>query len=156
MNFKKKFLLWVIFALLDPNPDPLTRLNPDPIRIRIRNPDGDSVSILRRVWKMFTHSHWKLSANFTCFYEDLNSILEQQLTDTFSIHSLHGSAVHGNFLITFPFCSLSWKFNWTLTNAVSVASAMAAAYLARSTSLCGSPILAIQVRAIFFSRTFKT
>jgi hypothetical protein len=33
--------LWVIFALLDP--DPLSRLNPDPIRIRIRirirNPD---------------------------------------------------------------------------------------------------------------------
>jgi hypothetical protein len=29
-------LLWVIFALLDP--DPLTRLNLDPIRIRIRNP----------------------------------------------------------------------------------------------------------------------
>jgi hypothetical protein len=39
MNFKKKFLLlWVIFALLDPDPDPLARLNPDPIRIRIRNP----------------------------------------------------------------------------------------------------------------------
>ncbi len=33
MNLKKKILLlWVIFALLDP--DPLTRLNPDPIRIR--------------------------------------------------------------------------------------------------------------------------
>jgi len=44
MNFEKKkiLLLWVIFALLDPDPDPLTRLNPDPIRIqirfRIRNP----------------------------------------------------------------------------------------------------------------------
>ncbi len=39
LNLKKKILLlWVIFALLDP--DPLTRLNPDPIRIRIliRNP----------------------------------------------------------------------------------------------------------------------
>ncbi len=33
MNLKKKILLlWVIFALLDP--DPLIRLNPDPIRIR--------------------------------------------------------------------------------------------------------------------------
>jgi hypothetical protein len=33
-------LLWVIFVLLDPDPDRLTRLNPDPmgIRIRIRNP----------------------------------------------------------------------------------------------------------------------
>jgi hypothetical protein len=33
--------LWVIFALLDPDPDmdPLTWLNPDPIRIRIRNTD---------------------------------------------------------------------------------------------------------------------
>jgi hypothetical protein len=38
MNCKKNLLLWVIFALLDPDPDPLTRLNPDPIRIRIRNP----------------------------------------------------------------------------------------------------------------------
>ncbi len=28
--------LWIIFAV--PDPDPLTRLNPDPIRIRIRNP----------------------------------------------------------------------------------------------------------------------
>ncbi len=26
------------FVLLDPDPDPLTRLNPDPVRIRIRNP----------------------------------------------------------------------------------------------------------------------
>jgi hypothetical protein len=26
---KKFLLLWVIFALLDPDPDPLTRLNPD-------------------------------------------------------------------------------------------------------------------------------
>jgi hypothetical protein len=41
MNLKKNFLLlWVIFALPDQNPDPLTRLNPDPIRNRIRNP-GD-------------------------------------------------------------------------------------------------------------------
>jgi hypothetical protein len=49
MNFKKKILLlWVIFALLDPDPDPLTRLNPDPIRIR--NPDsqgGKDVQLLR-------------------------------------------------------------------------------------------------------------
>ncbi len=34
--------MWVIFALLDP--DPLTRLNPDPIRIRIRNPAANSVA----------------------------------------------------------------------------------------------------------------
>jgi hypothetical protein len=35
MNFYKFFLLlWVTFALLDPDPGPLTRLNPDPIRIR--------------------------------------------------------------------------------------------------------------------------
>ncbi len=33
-------LLWVIFALLDPDPDPLTRLNSDPIGIRIRNPNS--------------------------------------------------------------------------------------------------------------------
>jgi hypothetical protein len=31
--------LWVIFALLDP--DPQTRLNTDPIRIRIPDPDPD-------------------------------------------------------------------------------------------------------------------
>jgi len=47
-------LLWVIFAILDPdpdskygtNPDPRTRLNPDPIRIRIRirNP-GISITV---------------------------------------------------------------------------------------------------------------
>jgi hypothetical protein len=36
---KKFLLLWVIFALLDPDPDPLTCLNPDLIRIRIRKPD---------------------------------------------------------------------------------------------------------------------
>ncbi len=31
MNFKKKILLlWDIFALLEPDPDPVTRLNPDP------------------------------------------------------------------------------------------------------------------------------
>jgi len=34
--------LWFIFALLDPDPDPLTRLSPDPIRIRIRNPSSNS------------------------------------------------------------------------------------------------------------------
>ncbi len=45
MKFVKKFLLlWVIFALLDPDPDPLTRLNPDPIGIRIRNP-GKNICI---------------------------------------------------------------------------------------------------------------
>jgi hypothetical protein len=39
MNFYNFFLLfWVIFALLDPDPDPLPRLNPDPVMIRIRNP----------------------------------------------------------------------------------------------------------------------
>jgi hypothetical protein len=45
MNFLNFFLLlWVIFALLDldPDPDPLTRLNPDPIGIRIRNPGGSA------------------------------------------------------------------------------------------------------------------
>jgi hypothetical protein len=30
-------ILWVNLALLDPDTDPLTRLNMDPIRIRIRN-----------------------------------------------------------------------------------------------------------------------
>jgi hypothetical protein len=39
---KNFLLLWVIFALLDP--DPLARLNPDPIRIRIRNPGSKPVT----------------------------------------------------------------------------------------------------------------
>jgi hypothetical protein len=45
--------LWVIFALLDP--DPLTRLNPDPIqiririRIRIRNPACVASTLLVRL-----------------------------------------------------------------------------------------------------------
>jgi hypothetical protein len=30
--------LWVIFALLDPDPDPATHINADLMRIRIRNP----------------------------------------------------------------------------------------------------------------------
>ncbi len=39
MKFLNFFqLLWVTLALLDPDPNPLTRLNPDPIRIQIRNP----------------------------------------------------------------------------------------------------------------------
>jgi hypothetical protein len=39
MKFLKLFLLlWVIFALLDPDPDPATQLYPDPIGTRIRNP----------------------------------------------------------------------------------------------------------------------
>jgi hypothetical protein len=38
MKFLDYFLLlWVIFALLDPDPDQLALLNQDPIRIRIRN-----------------------------------------------------------------------------------------------------------------------
>ncbi len=36
--------MWVIFALLDPNPDPLTRLNPDPIRIRICNTEKNPIA----------------------------------------------------------------------------------------------------------------
>ncbi len=54
MNFSKKFLLlWVIFALLDTDPDseygsgstdPIeSGSNPDPIRIRIRNPAINSI-----------------------------------------------------------------------------------------------------------------
>jgi hypothetical protein len=46
MNFDKFFLLlWVNFVLLDPDPDPLTRLNRDPIRSRIRNP-GNNGTVL--------------------------------------------------------------------------------------------------------------
>jgi hypothetical protein len=43
MKFLNFFLLLWVIALLDPDADPdldpLTRLNPDPIRIRIRNSD---------------------------------------------------------------------------------------------------------------------
>ncbi len=46
MNFLHFFLLLcVIFALLDPDPDPLTPLNPDPIGIRIRNPVPNSETL---------------------------------------------------------------------------------------------------------------
>jgi hypothetical protein len=38
MKFINGFLFfWVIFALLDPNPDCESKFNPDPIRIRIYN-----------------------------------------------------------------------------------------------------------------------
>jgi hypothetical protein len=38
MKFVNFFLfLWVFFVLLNPDPDPGTPLNPDPIRIWIRN-----------------------------------------------------------------------------------------------------------------------
>jgi hypothetical protein len=47
MNFKKKFYFcgsflpsWIRIRIPNPYPDPLTRSNPDPIRIRIRNPGG--------------------------------------------------------------------------------------------------------------------
>ena len=48
MNFYKLLstFLWVIFALLDP--DPQTRLNTDPIRIRIHNPVWNSPDSLDR------------------------------------------------------------------------------------------------------------
>ncbi len=47
-ELKKKFLLfWVIFALLDP--DPLARLNPDPIPIRIQNPGCGSALVSMRI-----------------------------------------------------------------------------------------------------------
>ncbi len=41
MKFINFFLrLWVFFALLDPDTDPGTPLNPDPIRIRIQSGSG--------------------------------------------------------------------------------------------------------------------
>jgi hypothetical protein len=36
------------FALLDPDPDPMTRLNPDPIRIRICNPGACSKEAIKQ------------------------------------------------------------------------------------------------------------
>ncbi len=44
---KNVLLLWVIFAFLVPDPDPLTRLNPDPIRIRILSGSGSATLPLR-------------------------------------------------------------------------------------------------------------
>jgi hypothetical protein len=38
--FKLFQCLWIIFALLDPDPDPGTPLNQDLIRIRIHSPDN--------------------------------------------------------------------------------------------------------------------
>jgi hypothetical protein len=57
MNFKKKILLlWVIFALLDPYPDADSEsrsaypIDPDPIRIRIRNPARKDVQATREAF----------------------------------------------------------------------------------------------------------
>ncbi len=44
MKFINLYLfLLVIFALLDPDPDPGTQLNPDPIHIRIHNSAGNDI-----------------------------------------------------------------------------------------------------------------
>jgi hypothetical protein len=56
MNFKKNLLLCVIFALLDPDPDLLTRLNPDPIRIR--NPAFSSTLLRRLVSSAASANGW--------------------------------------------------------------------------------------------------
>ena len=48
--------MWVIFALLDPDPDPLTRLNPDPIRIR--NPAFSSTLFKRLVSSAVAAKGW--------------------------------------------------------------------------------------------------
>ncbi len=56
MKFLKFFLLlWVIFAFLDPDPDPLTRLNPDPIGIRNRicNPVLNNMQV-SSIMKLFS------------------------------------------------------------------------------------------------------
>jgi hypothetical protein len=59
-------LLWVSFAFLDPDripnpdPDPLTRLNPDPIGIRIRNPDYEQ-RVNFKVW-------WQDATRFVYFF----------------------------------------------------------------------------------------
>jgi hypothetical protein len=40
---------WIRSRIRIPDPDPLTRLNPDPIRIRIRNPGGIPIAPSRRM-----------------------------------------------------------------------------------------------------------
>ncbi len=68
-------LLWVIFALLDP--DPLTRINPDPIRIRIRirNPAFYLVSCFIREKfinfnKFIVKCEWK-----NCYMKEIKYII---------------------------------------------------------------------------------
>ena len=66
----------VIFALLDPDPDPdlLTRLNPDLIRIRVRNPDfvgNNFVSWIRIQPKIINYADpnpkpWETSSILCC------------------------------------------------------------------------------------------
>jgi hypothetical protein len=66
LNFFSTFVnLWVIFALLDP--DPLTRLNPDPIRIRIRNPARKREKAAATLPSSF---FWTMS--WTCWKEKLD------------------------------------------------------------------------------------
>jgi hypothetical protein len=68
MKFPNFFrLLWVIFALLDPDPDRLTRLNPDPIQIRIRNPGHTR-------WKDWRSSSADLNPN----HDYVNTNFKQQ------------------------------------------------------------------------------
>jgi hypothetical protein len=69
MKFFNFFLLlWVTFALL--NPDPLTRLNPDPIGIRIRNPvffSDSLVEVAEEDW--CTRLSAALTTQLSSFYE---------------------------------------------------------------------------------------
>ncbi len=56
--------MWVIFVLLDPDPDPLTRLNPDPIRILIRKP-AINISFLKNARSKGYHkTRWNLTNVF--------------------------------------------------------------------------------------------
>ncbi len=62
------------------------------------------------------------------FCEDLKKFYIRATDKKYFLNTLlHGSAVHVNFLNTFPFFPLPWEFNWTLPTPAAIASASAAA-----------------------------
>jgi hypothetical protein len=62
-TFNFFLLLWVIFApwirIRIPNPDPLTRLNPDPIRICIRKPAFQQLNVVSSTMRRSGKTMWK-------------------------------------------------------------------------------------------------
>ncbi len=84
----KFLLLWIIFALLDP--DPLTQLNPDPIRIR--NPEKTPTApgvVVEAVYDVPAHVEveWVLG----CLVQQVGGLHQLGSANRFN---LSGSVVH--------------------------------------------------------------
>ena len=78
--------LWVIFALLVPDPDPLTLLNPDPVRIRFGIRSTDHAS---------THM---LCVDKNILFPKFNTFLDFSFF-VFSIYSMHRMRAHITFSV---------------------------------------------------------